>query len=407
MKILFLSQGLPFPVYQDGLTVRVYHLLREFAKHAEVHLIAFGDHELTTAEAEELRSMASYDIINYQPPKGITGLARKVISNRRYFDERFVKSIQAAIKSFKPDIAFCEQTFMAQYADVLNDLPKVMSAVDAISLAALRQATIGGTLRHFLAWRYVAYQRSFFEKKYFPEYDRITAVSQEDANFLSDLMNREVLVISNGVDTDYYTPKLLDDARKTILFTGNLSAPMNEDACIYLLREVFPGLHAKHPEIKLEIAGRAPTARICSEKPNYVDLNADMPDLRDAYKKAILCVSPIAHGTGIKNNILQAMAMGIPVVVSPLIARPIQIVHNETGFVAERGQEFLETLKMAVENPSLLGNVGGDGRLHIEEKFSWQHVSSCYMNIFSELLSIKASQNNTNPYLCKKDKMSK
>lgn len=386
MKILFLSQGLPFPVYQDGLTVRVYHLLREFSKFAQCHLIAFGDHELTAEEAEELRTMASFDIIRYQSPAGIVGLVKKAVSNRRYYDKQLETSIRTALTTFKPDIVFCEQTFMAQYADTIKGVPKVMSAVDAISLAAMRQAEIGGSINHFLAWRYVAHQRMAFEKYFFPMFDKVTVVSKEDADYLFDLIGMNVHVIPNGVDTEYFTPEVLDDNRKTIIFTGNLSAPMNEEACIYLLREVFPKLHYRYPDIEFKIAGRSPTAEILAAKPHYVNLNADVPDIRDAYKGAIFCVSPVIYGTGIKNNILQSMSMGLPVVVTPLIAGPIHIAHGRTGLVAERGTTFVRAIETLLADRCAIEVIGRSARIHVEQCFSWRHVATAYRDLFAEML---------------------
>jgi len=262
-----------------------------------------------------------------------------------------------------------------------------MSAVDAISLAAQRQSEIGDSKLHYLACRYIAHQRLAVEKKYFPKFDKITVVSNDDAVFLKRAVKRDIIVIPNGVDTVFFSPGRLDTKRNVVLFTGNLSAPMNEEACLYLLQYVFPLLHSRHPDIELVIAGRAPTENIISAMPSYVTLKADMLDLRDALSSAILYVSPIAYGTGIKNNVLQAMAMGIPVVATKLIADPIGIQHGETGFVAERGPDFVQAIEMALANRVLLDRIGRLGRLHIEQNYSWQQVASIYMDMFVEIMS--------------------
>lgn len=386
MRILMLSQGLPFPIYRDGLTIRVYHLLHEFSRAATCHLIAFSEYDLTADEERALEKLATFDIVPYTPARGTRGLLGKLASSRRYYSEEFSVKIRHALREFKPDVVIAEQTFMAQYADILGTCPKVMSAVDAISLAARKQAQMAESVLGTFAWRFVARQRLGIEKRYFPKFDRITVVGTEDAEFLERELDRGVLVVPNGVDTEYFNPSRLSADRDAIVYTGNLSAPMNREACLYLLREVFPIIHANRPDVQLVIAGRDPPDDILRSMPPYVTTKFNLDDMRDALAGARVCVSPIAYGTGIKNNVLQSMAMGIPVVMTPLIASPIGVADRETGYVADRGAPFLRALEDALDDPAELERVGQAARLHIERQFSWQHVATTYFSMFQDLI---------------------
>lgn len=387
MRILILSQGLPFPVFRDGLTVRVYHLLREFSQRAECHLIAGADHGLAQADVELLREMSTFDLVDYKEGRGVVAIAKKICSNRRYYSREFENKTLEAIRAFKPDVVFAEQTFMAQYARVLRGVPKVMSAVDAISLAAYRQAKIGNSPVKALAWRYVARQRMAFEKKWFPQFDRVTVVAQEDADFLERRLGRKIDVVPNGVDTELFRPSGLTVERKAVVFTGNLSAPMNEEACLYLLQSVFPIIHRHHPNLCMAIIGREPTRRIREAIPPYVNLRADVEDMQLAMRDALLSLSPIVYGTGIKNNVLQAMAMGIPVVATPLIADPIGMRSGETGFVAERGPAYLRAVEGALADRGALERIGRASRTHIDSSLSWRHAATTYLDMFEELVT--------------------
>lgn len=388
MKILFLSQGLPFPVYRDGVTVRVFHLLREFSRYASVHLIAFGDYGLSADEKSELESFCTVDIIDLSHGNRQSAL-NKLVSSRRFFDVRFEHAVQRAMSRFAPDVVFCEQPYIAQYGRLIGDTPKVMSAVDAISLAARRKAEIGGSVLNRLVWRYVGHQRARFETSYYSNFDVITAVSQEDADCLARMVKRKVRVVPNGVDLDFFAPVNVSSGEGRVLFTGNLSAPMNDEAALYLLREVFPSLKARQPQLDLCLAGRRPSSEVRALCQNDVSLLADLVDLRDAYNSAIIYVSPIAYGTGIKNNVLQAMAAGLPVLVTPLIARPIGIEHGNTGFVADRGPEFSEMLNTVLADRNTLKKVGTAAREFVERDFSWASVAGMYLEMFDKMLAGK------------------
>lgn len=389
MKILILSQGLPFPIYRDGLTIRVFHLLKEFASRAQCHLVAFSEYDLSNEELLQLRKMCTYHIVPHNPQRGVLGTARKILSSRRYYSEEFRDSIRFALNHQKPDIIFAEQTFIAQYADLFNEYPSVMSAVDAISLAALRQADGASNRLGRLTWKYVARQRLAIERKYFPKFDAVTAVAEEDADFLRKNAKVNIEVIPNGVDTEHFNPIAAGGARVSVIFSGNLNAMMNEEAALYLLESVYPFIHERRPDLTLVIAGRGVTSRLRVAIPAYVALREDVPDMREALSDGLIYLSPIAHGTGIKNNVLQAMAMGIPVVTTKLIADPIAVVDGETGFVMERGVDLGERIVALLDEDDVLRRVGASGRQHVESNYSWSGVAEKYFNIFNEVLGIK------------------
>lgn len=391
MKILMLSQGLPFPIYRDGLTIRVYHLLKELSHKASCHLISLADYPLGKEDEAELRTMASYDIISYTPESGAIGTIKKIISKRRYYSPAFAAKVRECIASFCPDVVLAEQTFMAQYVDDLAGTPAVISAVDAISLAAIRQSHIHRNPLKKLAWKYVAFQRLAIERKYFRKFGALTVVGEEDADFLRHRVGLEVLTIPNGVDTEFFAPRP-HGSRVAVLFSGNLAAPMNEEACLYLLRQVFPQLHSQHRDLEFVIAGRGPTQKIRDALPPFVTLRPDIADMRDAMQDTMLYLSPIRYGTGIKNNVLQAMSMGIPVVVTPLIAGPIRITSSEEGLVAERGKEFLEAIEIALNDPLLREQIGNRGRNHVVKFYSWAGIASEYFKLFEKILASKRSK---------------
>lgn len=392
MRILFISQGIPFPIYRDGLTLRLYHLLKAFSESHECHLIAFSDRSLDKGESAELRRYCSYELVPFERTSLLCNTVRKVVSYRRYYSKRFARVMQRAIEYFGPEILFVEPTFMAQYVDVQQGIPSVLSAVDAISLAARKRAEIPNRWLVKLAWRYVAHQRLVAERRLARRCDGVSVVAAEDALFLEQNVAHKIHVIPNGVDTEFFYNVRSLGRRNSICFSGNLAAPMNDEACQYLLEEVFPQIHAARPDLRLIIAGRSPGNRLIRSLPRYVDLQANVPDMRLAMRDCLLYLSPIQYGTGIKNNVLQAMAMGLPVLVTPLIAKPIGIRDGELGFVAERGTLFLEKLDCLLSDSNALMAVGDNARSYVESNFSWRAMSRRYEALFSSAVAKRVSQ---------------
>lgn len=387
MKILFLSQGLPFPVYQDGLTVRVYHLLRELSKYAKIHFIAFGDYEISSEEINELSSMATFDIVPYHTPHGGLATIKKALTIKRYHNKNFEIAISKAMITFKPDVAFFEQTFIGQYSNLVEGIPKIMSAVDAISLSAKIQGNNESTAIKQLSLKLLEYQRARFEKKYYPYFDYITAVANADAKYLEELVGNKVHVVPNGVDVEFFSPQLTDEKQDTIVFTGVLSNPGNEEACLFLIEEVFPKVHSALPHIKFLIAGRNPSQRLLSKIPSYVELIENIPDIRDAFKNIIVYVSPINIGGGIKNNVLQALALGAPVITNDFIAEPIKLTDGCNCIIESNRTKYADTLIRILNDKALLKKIGHNGRLHVLKLFSWHSMAIRYLKTMKELIN--------------------
>lgn len=393
MRVLFISQCPPYPIYRDGATLRVHFLLQEFAKCADCYFLSFTDDPSFNYSDLEIAERVPGESIYYHRPRTLLNLAKLVLSPTRFYSTEMVQKIRDTVRSFKPDILFYEQTFMAQYGKVAPGIPKVMSAVDAISLAAFRQSAMQQSFLAKLAWKYVGYQRKSFEKQYFSLFDQVTAVADEDAAFLREVTPQPVAVVPNGVDIELFNPKHIKGPENSVVFTGNLSAGMNEEACLYLLREVYPKIHAKHPHLRLVVAGRGVTRSIRDALPDYVTVMEDLPDIRRAFDGAMIVVSPIAYGTGIKNNVMQAMAMGVPVFVTPLIANPLGITDGIHGFVEGRGEKFTSRLTSILYQPELLQNIGIKGRDKIVQHYAWRKVGQDYLSMFDSCLFPKSELN--------------
>lgn len=380
MKILFLSQSLPYPIYKDGLTVRVYNLLKSLSSYIDIHLISFGEHTLSSAEESELRSFCTYDIIPFEFEGGVLGRIKKSVSPRRYYSQEFKHAVRLALNAYQPDAIFVEQTFMSQYVTEFGDLPKVMSSVDAISFSAFLQSELEpSTIKSFLL-KFLGAQRRLIEWYYFSKFTTITAVSSDDAYKLSTVVKQDVKTIPNGVDSEFFSPiKYVD--RDTLVFTGVLSNPGNEEACLFLFDKVFPLIRDKLPKVKFVVAGRKPTASLKNAIPDYVQLMSDVDDIRDAFKNALCFLAPIDIGAGIKNNVLQAMAMGVPVLTNSLVADAINMIDEETGFIENDRSKYCDRLIYLLSQIDQLEKVGLEGRQHILTHFSWDSVALKYISL--------------------------
>ena len=150
--------------------------------------------------------------------------------------------------------------------------------------------------------------------------------SSEDRAALQELTARYggadevklVEVLPNGVDLNYFAPQNLPRQGETIVFSGKMSYHANVASVLYLVHEIMPIVWRERPSVGLWVVGQSPTRAVQAlARDERVKVTGFVPDLRPYLAQAAVAVSPIRYGVGIQNKVLEAMAMGTPVVTSP------------------------------------------------------------------------------------------
>jgi glycosyltransferase involved in cell wall biosynthesis len=225
-----------------------------------------------------------------------------------------------------------------------------------------------------------------YERFMFAPYRRTVVVSEADRDELRALNPAlNVTVIPNGVDLRQFTPDNRE-AREpyTLLFTGNYEYAPNVDAALRLGREVLPAVRAHLPAARLWLVGNAPPPELLALADEAITVTGRVPDVRPYLARAAVFVSALRFGAGIKNKVLEAMAMGCPVVATPL---------SVDGIAARDGHEAviapLEGIAPAVVR--LLGDaplretLAVNGRALIEARYSWGRVAAMYETLYEEI----------------------
>jgi glycosyltransferase involved in cell wall biosynthesis len=386
LNILFLSLESPFPVYKDGVTIRIYNLVKEFSKLANIHLIFLSEEELSQENKNELKNYCRFTRVTHD--QSSVSKFKKLVNPNRYQSRLFKTNLRDVLKNFSPNIVFCEQLFVSQYGFLVKQTPVILSVVDAISLAAFRIAQSDLSLLQKLQWYYLGSQRAWIERKILRKAALATTVSWDDARYLTRISGREVLSIPNGTDLKFFSPQYeLYPAsdRCAIGFSGNFADFPNHETCLYLIHHIFPQLHVLNNRMRFVLAGRGLSTEVIRELPYYVEYRENYQDIRYALKDVLLFLCPVISGTGIKNSVLQAMALEIPVVVTELVGAPIEITNELNGFIACRGPLLVERIMEILGDSEKLRSIGKAGRDHITKNFSWDRIAREYFDHFLRL----------------------
>jgi glycosyltransferase involved in cell wall biosynthesis len=153
--------------------------------------------------------------------------------------------------------------------------------------------------------------------------------------------HRDVSVVPNGVDRSYFAPYCGPRQAETLVFSGKMSYHANVAAALYLVEHILPRIWRKRPSVRLVLAGCDPPRilRRLARNPR-IELTGYVADLRPYIAQAQVAVCPLPYAVGIQNKVLEALALGTPVVASPCAIAGLQTVPGRDLLVADHPDTF-------------------------------------------------------------------
>jgi glycosyltransferase involved in cell wall biosynthesis len=217
-----------------------------------------------------------------------------------------------------------------------------------------------------------------FEQQSFAEADQIIAVSAEDAALITGgFGGRQPVIVDNGVDTDYFRPMPGPREAGRILFLGSLDWRPNLDAVQQLLDRVFPAVLNQEPLARLVLVGRNPPLWLRSRvaETTSVELHADVSDVRPHLARSGVMAVPLRIGGGSRLKILEALAVGLPVVSTRIGAEGLCLDPEQHLKVVADVEEMAAALVEAVRHPGPARAAAERGRRRVLERYGWETLA--------------------------------
>jgi glycosyltransferase involved in cell wall biosynthesis len=222
------------------------------------------------------------------------------------------------------------------------------------------------------SWRNVrdALEKGVYERVFRTVIDRAWAVTELDAWAFRRIAGvRHADLIPNGVDTDRYQPSSAIEEPFTAVFWGRLDFGPNIQALEWFCAHVWPRVVERHPQARFTIIGLQPgeEVRRLTALPG-VTLCADVPDIQALVHTHAVVVLPFTSGTGIKNKLLEAAAMGKAILCTPTALAGL----SEPPFTAMKNpQEWVEMLSVLWNDESGRRARGAAARQWVTTHHTW------------------------------------
>ena len=290
-------------------------------------------------------------------------------------------------------------------------IPVVYDSVDCISLLFEQAVQSGAQLRSRLMTAVDLARTRRYEAQLLTRYDRVVVTSQRDKEALERLAGRylppgaqpsAITVVTNGVDLEYFRPGVPSPSPvptgedqgggeerdgRTVVFTGKMSYHANVAAALYFAQEVLPHVWAGDPSVRFQIVGKDPPEairRLAADE--RIQVTGTVDDLRPYLSGATVAVCPALYAVGIQNKVLEAMAMGAPVVSTPAGCAALAAEVGRDVLVAEGEEAFAAAVLRVCSDPALAQGLAAAGRRYVEEYHSWEAGARRLVEVYEQAL---------------------
>ncbi len=383
MKILYLSPWYPYPP-DNGAKTRVYNLLNILAKKYEVIFIAFSP---MGTDNNQLNICSRVLTIKQDP-----FLKPRILKSFHFFlpypivtykNKEMSHLVNSILQTNKISVAIAFTSYMAPYLTHAK-VPKVFDIDASLTSYGLERLRLErSTFSKLRAW--LSLQKSInFEKKMANLYDTTIVLTEINLKSLTSVLSKakRLAIIGNGVDPIYYSLNCDLPESNTLIYNGALTFSANYDAMKWFLNDIFPLIKAEIPGVTMKVTGSLDGVNTESLPINEnVILTGYVQDIRPVVSRSWACIVPLRFGSGQRMKILEAMALGIPVVSTSKGVEGLDVIDEKHLLIADTPKNFAMKTVRLLREPKLRSFLTRNARDLIERKYNWLNIGECFCNI--------------------------
>ena len=395
MRILLITQLWPDPPL-SGESVITYNLIKELSNRHEFYIFSIVTEEMSMFR--EIKTIKMWEIIKVKIRKNIfeyiltTLLKRYPYGICLKYREGIGEKLRRKIEEIRPDIIIvCSLGLAIYYKFLPINIPKQLLATDSLPLIMKRLAKREKNLIKKLHYM-IYYKKAInYESKVYEFFDSVIYVSDIDANEARKVSPKiKVDVINNGVDIEKFNLMNIEKIPYSIGFTGNLGYIPNEEAAYTLCTKIYPKLREKFPETKVYIIGVNPSMRLKRlHDGRHIFITGYVDNIVEYLNRIEIYCSYLEAGGGIKNKILEAMSVGLPIVGTKYSFEGIEGEDGKHFIIKDNIEDMITEIQSLFEDKNKCLYISNNARKLVEEKYSWKTKAAQYERLWEKLVRRK------------------
>ena len=354
MNILFLAQRVPYAP-DRGDRIRAWNILRFLkAQGHRVRVVAAAHDQAELGRAHELDGLVDgWDCALLPRVRNLAKAAlalpgRQPLTHVLLRSSTLARRLQTIVREFSPHVVYAYCSGLANLAlePPLASLPCILDLVDVDSAKWHDLAIATKGPMRFVYAREAVRLRAFEQRAIASAMATVVVTERERAILKETVVDVEAEVIRNGIDVDGFRPPGPPSIDKLVVFTGVFDYLPNEQGALWFLEEIWPLVLQRHADASFALVGARPTSRLtrASAVTPRASVTGYVADVRTWLWRGAVAVAPLRHARGVQNKVIEAVAAGLPVVVTPSVAGGLPDSVMSACVTASSAPEFSEAI---------------------------------------------------------------
>ncbi len=384
MKLAVLLSRFPYPL-EKGDKLRAFHQIKELSKHHEIYLICLTDQKVQKNWRTEVQKYCkelhvfklNFFTIYFNTFKQL--FTDKPFQTGYFYSASAKRKMDQLLNTIKPDHIYCQLIRTAEYVKNIHNTPKTIDYMDALGKGMHRRAEIARGIRKYL-FQVEGRRLTAYENRIFDYFNHHTIISIQDKKLIQHPQQDKIHVIENGIGDEFLDYRKSAEKKYDLVFVGNLNYAPNVECAEFIVNQILPLLAEK--ELNVLICGANPGSRVQKLAQQNVEIQGWVEDIRASYVSGTIFIAPLFIGTGLQNKLLEAMALELPCITTPLANNALGARDDESILLAETAQEFADKIMHLLENQTIAQTIAKAGRTYVSTHFSWQQSAEKLERVF-------------------------
>lgn len=377
-KYLIITPWCPYPPYKNGGIHTIYHILLNKSHEVNIDVLYYLEHD-TIAENEMLKYVENiYYQKSFRKPTLFLRIKNFFAAIPDQLASIDIQQSNPKITYESYDVIILDQVFSLEFLTIVpKEKPIIAMMHDNHILMYNRKYQHD---RWLVKKIYNKLQCSYFKKyesKCYELVDKVLYVSSLDAEYskmIHPYYKEKFDYLTLGVEIPNDEQISIPEHEYSLVFSGVMDYGPNKDAAIYFAREIFPKLKEIIPSCTLTLAGKNPPKDVLELQDENVIVTGFVEDMIRTITKSSIYISPLRYGSGTKNKVLEAMAAGMPVLLSSVSREGINGLIDQKNCIFVKDNEWIEKIVELFSNPELRRNIAKNGKEYVKKNHSWKPV---------------------------------